>query len=195
MQIMASEATSEENWDWAGRYVAGIVVALILATGIGGMDLFTKTMIGSKLSAGQVVRFLGYGTALAAFWMLGQRLTVVLGQRGGRWAFVQHLILPLVSLGVIAMSHTVLLLVLGPLLNASLLNIYNWVAIAAILACAVWVVLAVLGQSSALTEVFASAAGQIEHAATVPACPSCGAACGAADRFCGQCGKALDAKA
>lgn len=191
---MANETTSANNWDWAGRYIAGIVVALVLATAIGGMELFTKTMIGGKLSAGQAVRFLGYGTALAAFWMLGQRLTVVLRQRGGRWSFLQHLILPLVSLVVIAMSYTVLLLVLVPLLSAALLNIYNWVAIVAILACAVWVVLAVLGQSSALTEVFASAAGQTGPA-TVPACPSCGAACGESDRFCGQCGKAFDAKA
>lgn len=192
---MSSETTNSTNWDWAGRYVAGIVVALILATAIGSMDLFAKTMIIGKLSAGQMVRFLGYGTALAAFWMLGQRLTMVLRQRGGRWSFLQHLILPLVSLVVIAVSYTVALLVLAPLLNPSLLNIYNWVAIVAILACAVWVVLAVLGQSSALTEVFASAAGQMQHADTAPACPSCGSLCGTTDRFCGQCGKAIDAPA
>ena len=192
---MASEATNEKNWDWIGRYVAGIVVALVLATAIGSMDLFSKTMISGKLSAGQMVRFLGYGTALAAFWMLGQRLTLVLRQRGGRWSFLQHLILPLVSLVVIATSYTVALLVLGPLLNASLLHIYNWVAIVAILACAVWVVLAVLGQSSALTEVFTSATGQIDIADTAPACPSCGAPCGATDRFCSECGKAVDATA
>lgn len=187
--------TSSTSWNWAVRYVAGIVVALLLATAIGSMDLFTKTMITGKLSAGQMVRFLGYGTALAAFWMLGLRLTVVLRQRSGRWSFLQHLILPLVSLVVIALSHTVLLLVLGPLLSASMLNIYNWVAIAAILACAVWVVLAVLGQSSALTEVFTSATGQMDIADTAPACPSCGAPCGPTDRFCSECGKALDATA
>ena len=192
---MNNETIGSTNWDWAGRYVAGIVVALILATAIGTMDLFAKTMISGKLSAGQMVRFLGYGTALAAFWMLGQRLTLVLRQRSGRWSFLQHLILPLVSLVVIAMSYTVALLVLGPLLNASLLNIYNWVAIVAILACAVWVVLAVLGQSSALTEVFTSATGQIDIADTAPACPSCGAPCGATDRFCSECGKSLDAPA
>ena len=192
---MGNETTSGTNWDWAGRYIAGIVVALILATAIGAMDLFAKTMISGKLSASQMVRFLGYGTALAAFWMLGQRLTLVLRQRSGRWSFLQHLILPLVSLVVIAVSYTVALLVLGPLLNASLLNIYNWVAIVAILACAVWVVLAVLGQSSALTEVFTSATGQMDTADTAPACPSCGAACGPTDRFCSECGKSLDAPA
>jgi hypothetical protein len=192
---MNSETTSSTGWDWAGRYVAGIVVALILATAIGGMELFTKTMIGGKLSVGQVVRFLGYGTALAAFWMLGRRLTVVLRQRGDRWAFVQHLILPLVSLVVIAMSYTVALLVLAPLLNASMLNIFNWVAIAAILACAAWLVLAVLGQSSALTEVFTAAGSSVGDAANDRPCPSCGAICDAGDHFCGQCGKAFDATA
>ena len=191
---MTNATANEKTWNWSVRYVAGIVVALILATAIGSMDLFAKTMISGKLSAGQIVRFLGYGTALAAFWMLGQRLAVVLRQRGGRWSFLRHLILPLVSLVVIAASYTVALLVLAPLLSASMLNIFNWVAIAAILAGAVWVVLAVLGQSSALTEVFASAAGQKDAATTMPSCPSCGAACGTADRFCGQCGKALEEK-
>lgn len=188
---MASETTSSTSLDWIGRYVAGIVVALILATAIGGMDLFAKTMIGARLSAGQMVRFLGYGTALAAFWMLGQRLTLVLRQRGGRWSFLQHLILPLVSLVVIAMSYSVVLLVLGPLLNPALLNIYNWVAIVAILACAVWVVLAVLGQSAALTEIFTATGSPIGGAANARPCPSCGAIAVATDRFCGQCGQAL----
>lgn len=191
---MTDDTSGKTNWDWAGRYVAGIVVALILATAIGSMDLFAKTMITAKLSAGQMVRFLGYSTALAAFWMLGQRLTLVLRQRGGRWAFLQHLILPLVSLIVIATSYTVALLVLAPLLNATLLNIFKWVAIAAILACAVWVVLAVLGQSSALTEVFTAAGGTMSSASTRP-CPSCGAANTVAARFCGQCGKVLDSTA
>jgi hypothetical protein len=190
---MANEATNEKGWDWAGRYVAGIVVALILATALGSMELFAKTMISGKLSAGQVVRFLGYGTALVAFWLLGQRLTMVLRQRGGRWSFLHHLILPVVSLVVIAMSYSVVLLVVGPLLNASMTNIYNWLAIIAILACAVWVVLAVLGQSSALTEAFTSAT--LGSAVTVPACPACGAACETTDKFCGQCGKVLDASA
>lgn len=192
---MTNETTNRTSLDWIGRYVAGIVVALILATAIGSMDLFTKTMISGKLSAGQMVRFLGYGTALAAFWMLGQRLTQMLRQRGGRWSFLQHLILPLVSLVVIAMSYTVLLLVLGPLLSASLLNIYNWVAIVAILACAVWVVLAVLGQSSALTEVFTAADSPMDTTLITQRCLSCGAVFGAADHFCGQCGKAIDAAA
>ena len=86
-------------------------------------------------------------------------------------------------------------LVLGPLLNPALTNIYNWVAIVAILACAVWVVLAVLGQSSALTEAFTSGTGQIDDKAAVPACPACGAVCATTDRFCCQCGKTLDAPA
>ena len=192
---MDNDASKSASWDWAGRYVAGIVVALILASAIGSMDLFAKAMITTKLSAGQVVRFLGYGAALAGLWLLGQRLAVVLRQRGGRWSFLQHLILPVVSLIVIASSYSVLLLVLGPLLNPSLATIYNWVAIAAILACAVWVVLAVLGQSSALTEVFTAAGDAIDSTPTAHFCPSCGAVCDLSDRFCGQCGKTLDAPA
>jgi hypothetical protein len=68
----------KQDWNWVGRYVAVIVVSLILAAAIGSMDLFAKTfVIPGKLSAAHLVRFLGYSTALAALWMLGQRATMV----------------------------------------------------------------------------------------------------------------------
>jgi len=60
-----------KEWSWVGRFVAVIVVALILAAAIGSMDLFAKTfVISGKLSAAHLVRFLGYSTALGALWML-----------------------------------------------------------------------------------------------------------------------------
>jgi hypothetical protein len=158
---MAKNANMNTDWTWAVRHVAVIVVALILATAIGSMELFIKTTIfGGRLSASHLVRFMGYGAALAAFWMLGRRSTIALQQLGGRWSFLQHLILPVVSLAVVSIAYTVVLLILNPLMNAALHNIYNWVFIVAILACAVWVLMAVLGQSASLTSVLTSASGR-----------------------------------
>ena len=189
---MSKDKQVAKDWSWVGRYVAVIVVALILAAAIGSMDLFAKTfVIEGKLSAAHLVRFLGYSTALGALWMLGQRATIALQQHGGRWSFGQHLILPVVTLIVVASANSIALLVLKPMMNASMNNIYNWVFIVAIVACAVWVVMAVLGQSAPLTEAFTSAAERISGSGKTKMCAACGTANDATAKFCKQCAKEL----
>jgi hypothetical protein len=177
------------GWDWPGRYLAVIVLSLILAAAIGNMELFSKTTISGKLNASHIVQFLGYGAALAAFWMLARRATIELRRQTGRWSAMQHLILPAVSLVVVSFSYSVLLLLLRPVMNATLQNIYNWVFVLGILACAGWLVMAVFNQSAVLTELLTDAAGKSRHARRV--CGACGATCGPEAKFCDQCGKAL----
>jgi len=179
-----------KSWNWAGRYVAVIVVSLLLAAALGSMELFEKTAVFSgKLTASHLVRFLGFFTALIAFWLLGQRATIVMRQQGGgRWSFTQHLILPVVSLVFVAVAYSIMLLLLKPFLDASLHNAFNWMFIVAILAAAAWLVMAVLNQSASLTEAFTFAAKD-------KVCPGCGASCGPDAKFCDQCGKALDVAA
>lgn len=187
---MEQKMQQDAGWNWVGRYVAVIVLSLILAAAIGNMELFSKTAIGGKLSASHIVQFLGYGAALATLWVFGQRATITLQRLGGKWSFLQHLILPAVSLVVVSLAYTVLLLLLRPYLDATLHNVYNWVFIVAILACSGWLVMAVLNHSAALTELFTSAAEQM--GAKQRTCPSCGASSDAAAKFCKQCGKPLD---
>ncbi len=181
----------ETGWSWVGRYIAVIVISLILAAALGGMELFIKTAIGNKLNAAHIVQFLGYGVALAAFWVLGQRVTIALRQQEeGKWSVLQHLILPVVSLIVVSVAYSVLLLLLKGFMDSTLQNIYNWVFIVAILACAGWLVMAVLNQSAGLTELFTSAAEHI-NTAKGRSCPACGARVEAGAKFCKECGKAL----
>lgn len=190
---MGNDTQINNGRDWVGRYVAVIAVALILGSAIGSMELFAKTsIISSKLTAAHLVRFLGFGTALAALWMLGQRATIALQQHGGHWSFVQHLILPVVTLIVVASAYSVTLLILKPLLDATMLNIYNWVFIVAILACAIWVVMAVLGQSASLTKAFTSAAERLGASGKNKTCAACGANNEITAKFCKQCGHPLD---
>lgn len=190
---MGNDTQVSKDWSWIGRYVAVIVVSLILGAAIGSMDLFAKTfVVTGKLSAAHLVRFLGYGVALAALWMLGQRATMALQQHGGRWSFVQHLILPVVTLIVVSSAYSVTLLIVKPLLDLTLTNIYNWIFIIAILSCAVWVIMAVLGQSAPLTEAFTSAAERLGATSKSKACAACGAQNDVAAKFCKQCGKSLD---
>ena len=189
---MSNNVQVNKGWSWVGRFVAVIIISLILASAIGSMDLFSKTfVIEGKLSAAHLVRFLGYSSALAALWMLGQQATMALQQNGGRWSFMQHLILPVVTLIVVASTNSVALLILKPMMNASLNNIYNWVFIVAILACAAWVVMAVLGQSASMTEAFTFAAERMGVAAKPKVCAECGTANEESAKFCKQCAKAL----
>ncbi len=148
---MAQDDKALADWLWVGRYVAVIVLSLVLAAALGHMELFEKTSLGGKLTASHIVQFLGYGAALATFWELGRRATIAVRELGGHWAVLQHLILPLVSLIVLALAYSVVLLLLKPFLGATASGIFNWVFIAAILACAGWLVMAVLNQSAPLT--------------------------------------------
>ena len=148
-------------------------------------------MIQGKLSASHLIRFLGYSTALAALWMLGQRATISLQKQGNRWSFLQHLILPVVTLIVVASTNTIALLVLKPMMNKSMNDIYNWVFIVGILACAAWVVMAVLGQSAALTEAFTSVTERMNSSGKVKICTACGEGNDATAKFCKECAKKL----
>jgi len=191
---MSTDTQNSTSWNWVGRYVAVIVVALVLGAAIGSMELFFKTTVfGGKLTAAQLVHFLGYGTALAALWMLGQRSTLALQQQNGRWSFLQHLILPVGTLIVICSAYSVILLILRHLLNAEMINIYNWVFIVGIVACATWVVMAVLGQSASLTSAFTSVATEgLGTSGKLKVCVACDATNESIAKFCKQCGKALD---
>ena len=102
----------------------------------------------------------------------------------GNWSFLQHLILPAVSLIVVSLAYSVLLLLLKPVMEATLHNIYNWVFIVGILACAGWLVMAVLNQSASLTALLTDR----KLASLARICAGCGAGCNAADKFCRQCG-------
>jgi len=148
---MVQDKMADTGWLWAGRYLAVIVLSLILAAVLGQMSLFEKTALAGRLTASHIVQFLGYGAALVTFWMLGLRATIVLQQQGGKWAVLQHLILPMDSLIVAALAYSVLLLLLRPFLGATAASIFNWTFIVVILACAGWLVMAVLNQSAPLT--------------------------------------------
>lgn len=194
---MAGNTQLNMNWNWVGRYVAVIVLALVLGAAIGGMPLFAKTfLVSGKLNAAQVVRFLGYGTALIVFWILGQRLTMALRQQqGSRWTALQSLILPIVTLVVVSALYSVILLVIGSLLGGTLQKIYDWMFILAIIACAIWLIMAVLGQADALTEALAGSVRRAERPGQAVVCASCGASNDAGATHCGKCGKKLPGEA
>ncbi len=179
--------TANHDWTWLIRYGIVILIALILSSAFAGMDLFSQTwVVKGKLTAAKLVQFFGYTTALATFWIAGKQLSLALQGKSGRWSFLQYLLLPIVSLVVVSAAHSVSLLVLNPLLSGDLKTIYNWLFIIAILACAAWVVMAALGQSSALSAAFKSS--EIGS----KTCPHCGAQNPEQAKFCLQCAQPLN---
>jgi hypothetical protein len=140
-----------ERWMWLLRYLVVIVLALILAAALGEMELFKTTRFGkSGFNAARVAQFLGYGGALLVFWLLARRVAGMISHEDERWKLVKSILVPLATLIVVACAHSVLLLILGPLMSKAWLPAYNWTFIAGIILSAVWLVAALFTGSSSL---------------------------------------------
>ena len=146
----------KERWGWVLRYVVVIILALVLAAALGEMELFKTTRVG-KLTAARIVQFLGYGGALGVFWLLADRAARLIPAGDERWNVLKSILVPLATLIVIAAGQAVLLLVLEPFMNKAWHTAYNWVAIAAIIGSAAWLVAALFTGSASLAPLFRSA--------------------------------------
>jgi hypothetical protein len=145
----------KERWMWLVRYVVVIILALILAAALGEMELFKTTRFGKTgLNAARLVQFLSYGGALVVLWLMARRAAALLPSGDERWSVLKSILVPLATLVVVASGQAVLLLVLGPLMNKAWQQAYNWVAIVAIIAAAMWLVVALFTGSASLTELF-----------------------------------------
>lgn len=147
-----------ERWVWVVRYVVVIVLAVVLAWALGELDLFKTTKLGkSGFSAARLVQFLGYGGALAVFWLLADRASSLMPSSDEVWKVVKNVLVPLATLIVVACGQAVLLFVLGPLMNSAWHQAYNWVAIVAIILSAAWLVVALFTGSSSLSRLVGAA--------------------------------------
>ena len=145
----------KERWVWLLRYVVVIILALVLAAALGEMELFKATKFGKTgLNAARLVQFLSYGGALAVLWLMAQQAAALLPSDDQRWNVLKSILLPLATLIVVASGQAVLLLVLGPLMSKVWQQAYNWVAIGAIIAAAVWLVAALFTGSATLAPLF-----------------------------------------
>lgn len=133
-----------DRWSWIVRYVIVVLLAVILAAVLGDMALFKATKFGkSGLSAARIAQFFGYGGALAVVWLLAQRAATLLDAREPLWGIVKVILVPLATLIVVVCGQATGLLLLGPVLGKPGVQIYNWIAVLAIVVSAAWL-LAVL---------------------------------------------------
>ncbi len=170
--------------NWLARDIALIVVAVFLSATLGATDFFrTASLVDKQLTASHLIRFLGYSLALIVFWQLARRLRASIIEDNGRRSILKSALMPLASLVVAGGTHSTLMLVLDPLIDGPLFQIYNWFFVAVILCCALWLVFTVFGNNSAL---MANLEGAMELSAGT--CASCNATVMRCDRFCSQCG-------
>lgn len=144
---------NNNNAAWWIRYLLVIVVTLVLGAALGELAFFQKTSISAlKLTAANLVRFLGYGSALLLLWLLSRRAAQELDKQGGWRLQAGRFVLPLATVVIVPTAHPVLLLLLGGLLGAELRKIYDWLFILGTLAAAIWLVLSLYQHLELLLE-------------------------------------------
>jgi hypothetical protein len=176
------------NWAWISRYVLVIGIALIMGGAIGAFSLFKQTTLGTpKLTASSLVQFMGYGGALLLFWLLGRKAAEQFKGGEGRAAFLSYIVVPLVTLIVVAGAYTVLLTILRPFLEVGPRNVYNWIFVIGITVSAVWLAIALFHHSEPIIDLFRPAEAN-EPERETHKCNGCGASLVASANFCQVCG-------
>lgn len=183
-------------WAWAGQYLIAMVLAAMLGSVLGGMQLFRETGIGATgLTASNLVRFLAYGSAVVLFWLLGRTAAKQIPEDGEGLSSARQVVEPLVTLIVVIVGHGVLLLLVGPFLEETGRSVYNWIFVFGSVGAALWMVSAGYRSSAWWIEEL----GTVRHPGTsIPSgvlstCSQCGAAVRAGMKFCSQCGQGLAA--
>jgi hypothetical protein len=180
------------SWTWIGRYALVLLVALLLGAAMAEFAVFKQTTLGTpKLSAAALARFLGYGGALVILWILARRAGLQLRSANGGGARLGHLVLPLTTLIVLCAGYDVALAILRPFLSATAKDVYNWIFVLGITACAIWLVVALYQHAEGVVELVKALRARARWSGGN--CVACGAALPGSAQFCAACGKATSA--
>ncbi|HXX76468.1 MAG TPA: hypothetical protein VEI50_15160 [Nitrospiraceae bacterium] len=125
---------------WMMEYGVAIILTALFAVVLGRIPLFRETAVGN-LHASDLVQFIGYGGAMVIAWFGARQLSA---EPPVDWKWLmpyRALILPIVTLAMVAIAYGVLLYVCEPFMSKSGKTVYNWVFIAGIVAASVWLIM------------------------------------------------------
>jgi len=184
-----------KTWTWAVQYGIAILLAIVLGAILGSISLFEETILGATgLAASDVVKFLGYGSALLLLWLFGRQATTRLPENVKVFSFCRHIIVPMVTLIVVVAAYKVVLLIADVFFGNTAITIYNWVFVLGIIGSALWLAIECYRNSSLLIEAFAGLKGVGQQPTVAKAsstCPQCGVVVSTGVKFCSQCGNSL----
>ena len=174
-----------QSWTWLGRYAVVLLAAALLGAGIGQLEVFKETELGThKLHAAELATFLGYGGALVILALVARRAAEQFRRSGNETAHLAFILPPLAGLLVLGAAYHVALAVLEPFLSGGKRNLYNWSFVLGISASAVWLVVALYGHAQGFVALFRAA----HREPGAKACASCGASIPAQANYCSACG-------
>jgi len=125
---------------WMMEYGVAIILTALFAVVLGRIPLFRETAVGN-LHASDLVQFIGYGGAMVIAWFGARQLSA---EPPDDWKWLmpyRALILPVVTLAMVAIAYGVLLYVCEPFMSKSGKTVYNWFFIAGIVAASVWLIM------------------------------------------------------
>jgi hypothetical protein len=125
---------------WMMEYGVAIILTGFFAVILGQIPLFRETAVG-KLHASDLVQFIGYGGAMVIAWIGARQLSA---DPPDDWKWLlpyRALILPVITLAMVAIAYGVLLYVCEPFMSKSGKTVYNWFFIAGIVASSAWLIM------------------------------------------------------
>lgn len=131
----------EKPWVWLVQYGMTVLLLILLGSTAATIPLFKDTaLVGTKLTASNLVAFIGYGGAFLMVWLMGRKAVTQLVPCSSAFAFLRPLGAPFNALFGVSASYKILLTLLGPSLGKADRLAYNWIFVSLILAATFWLI-------------------------------------------------------
>jgi hypothetical protein len=115
---------------------------------IGRLPAFEETqLLEGRLTAASAVELLSAAGAILFLWLLARGLALRLRARGGPRSVLYDLLMPVLTLGSLAIAYAVALRWLAPALDETRIAACAWGFLLAGCACAIWLCMAVFSQA------------------------------------------------
>jgi hypothetical protein len=139
------------GWDWLLGHPLLIGVTAGLGALIARLPAFQETqMLDGRLTAAAAMQLLGASGAIVFLWLFGRALARRFLAKGGPWSVLYDLVIPVITLGSLALTYAVVLRLLGPALDETQVSACAWGFLLGACACAIWLSMAVFSHAEAL---------------------------------------------